>query len=220
MDKTWLHIPTEKELPVSFIYFYLIGFFLFVIPFTRSFFISITALSLVLVFSFIFYYHRTWNRATILWFLFIMVSSFFLEMAGIQTGKIFGIYEYNQGLGIQWRGTPLIIGVNWLFLTYASHDIARQITAVPLVRILLGAVFMVLYDLAMEAAAPYMQMWHFNTGYPPAGNFLAWFMMALVYHTGFEILKIPTGNPPARALFTIQSIFFICISLYSLLFIP
>lgn len=208
-----------KKLPVSLIYFYLIGFFLFAIPFTRDFFISITALSLVLVFGMVFYCHRNWNRATILWFLFIIISSFFLELTGIQTGKVFGIYQYESGLGIQWKGTPLIIGINWLFLTYASHDMARQITTKPLLRIFYGALLMLFYDMTMEMAAPYMDMWYFPSGYPPFSNFLAWFLMALLYHTGFEIWKIPTGNFPARSLFVIQFLFFILISSYSLLFL-
>jgi len=212
-------LVSEKELPINFIRFYSVGLILFIIPFTRELFISITALSLLLVIGVILYYHQAWNIKTILFFAFIMVASFILEMKGTATGDIFGIYHYDRGLGFKVYNTPLIIGLNWLFLVYASHDIANRISDYPPLRILIGALLMILYDLLLEWVAPYMQMWHFDSSYPPLQNFVTWFIAACIFHSGFEILHIHTDNKPARILFIIQAGFFVFIGVYSSLFI-
>lgn len=219
MNKKLEKILSVREMPLNFIRFYSVGFLLFMMPFTRSFFISIIWPSLLLVFGAIFYYHRNWNSKTICWFAFIAVSSFLLEMYGVNTGKIFGEYQYDRGLGFQINGTPLIIGLNWLFLTYATHDIASVYFRKPVYRITGGAALMIFYDFIMEGVAPVMGMWHFTNAYPPASNFLAWLVASVIYHTGFEVLKIHTDNYPARMLYWIQSVFFIMIALYSLLII-
>lgn len=209
---------SRKEMPLNFIRFYAVGLILFIIPFTRDFFIFLIPLSLLLVISVILYFHRVWNAKTIIYFAIIAIASFFFEMAGTTTGDIFGIYQYDKGLGTQVNHTPLIIGLNWLFLVYASHDISERFLHKPVYRILLGSILMVLYDVIMEWVAPVMQMWHFETSYPPFQNFLAWFSAALVLHTGFELLKIRTCNLPARALFVIQMLFFVLVGLSSLAF--
>jgi len=212
-------LTSERELPMNFIRFYSVGLLLFIIPFTRELFISITALSLLLVIGIVLYYHREWNVKTVLLFLFIVCASFLLEMAGTATGEIFGVYFYERGLGFKINGTPLIIGLNWLFLVYASHDIANRISGNAFIRILLGASLMILYDILLEWVAPYMQMWHFDSGYPPLQNFIVWFITAFILHSGFEILRIRTDNKPARMLFIIQAGFFVCIGVFSSLFI-
>lgn len=218
--KTTAKLLSAKEIGLTFLRFYAVGFLLFVLPFTRELFISLIAISLLLVIGVVLYKHREWNYKTVLYFLFIAVSSFFLEMLGTTTGKIFGTYFYDRGLGIQLNHTPLIIGLNWVFLVYASHDIAERYTAKPYLRVLMGAAFMVIYDVVMEWVAPVMQMWHFDTGYPPFANFLTWFITALVFHSGMELLHIHTRNFAARVLFLIQILFFLAIGLFSAIFIP
>lgn len=219
MNRVIAKLLSEKELPLNFVRFYTVGFVLFILPFTREWFISITAVSLLWVIGIIFYFHRGWNVKTILYFVFIMVVSFLLEMIGTETGKIFGAYHYDRGLGFKIQNTPVIIGLNWLFLVYASHDIASRITRLASLRILLGASFMVLYDVLLEWVAPPMQMWHFDSAYPPIQNFVGWFVASAVFHSGFELLRINTDNKPARMLFLIQGGFFLVIGIFSSLFI-
>ncbi|MCC8155159.1 MAG: carotenoid biosynthesis protein [Tannerellaceae bacterium] len=200
-------------LPALFIRFYIVGYLLFIIPWARSWFVFLTPLSLLLVTGILFYYHKEWNIRTISWFLFIILSSFLLEMVGTSTGKIFGEYAYAEGLGWKVHQTPLIIGINWLFLVYSSRAIVSRQFHSATGRILSGAILMILYDALMEWVAPAMHMWQFTGGYPPASNFIAWFIAALVYHAGFEYLHIRTDNSPARWLFVTQWFFFLLIGI-------
>lgn len=147
---------------------------------------ALTPLSLLLAIGVVFYYHTDWRRIVWLWFAFIIVSSFGLEMIGVNSGVVFGVYRYEDGLGVKWNGTPLIIGLNWLFLVYASRSIVVCRLHTAWLRIVTGAVLMIVYDLLLEWVAPLMRMWRFDGGYPPPANFITWFIAALVYHTGFE----------------------------------
>jgi len=206
-------------MPVNFVWFYSVGFVLFVLPATRGFFNAITAFTLLMVIGIVFYFHKKWNTKTICWFAFIIISSFLIEMTGVSTGKLFGTYQYDSSLGLKLYETPLIIGLNWLFLVYATHDIAGKITRKSWFKILLGAGLMVFYDLVLELVAPVMLMWHFNTFYPPLLNFASWFVAAAIFHTVFVYAKIRFDNRPARKLFWIQMGFFALISLYRLIFL-
>ena len=79
---------------------------------------------------------------------------------------------------------------------------------------------MVGYDLVLELAAPAMQMWSFESGYPPFINFLTWFIMAEIYHCLFVALKTKVDNPLAAKIFWVQIAFFVCISLFHIFFMP
>lgn len=212
-------LVSEDELPKNFFRFYGVGLLLFVLPPTRPLFVHITALSILLVLMAVFYHHKRWDFKTICLFVLVVVSSFFIEARGVASGLLFGNYQYDSGLGIKLFHTPLIIGVNWLFLVYASNSIATRITNKALYKILLGAILMVGYDMLMELAAPPMNMWHFDSFYPPMENFIMWFVVSCLFHTLFVIFRIDTDNMPARALFWIQTLFFTVIGLYSIAFI-
>lgn len=217
MDKSIASPFSEKVVLFYFVRFYLVGLVLFVLPFTRALFITLIPYSLLLVVGSLYYFHRRWNIPTLLFFLFIMVSTFFLEMAGTSTGLIFGSYRYERGLGIQIHHTPLIIGLNWLFLVYASRSIVVGTFKRPVLRIMVASGWMVLYDVVLEWVAPTMQMWRFDTGYPPVRNFIVWLAAALVFHTLYEYIPAGSPTPLAGKVLKIQILFFLCIGLYSLI---
>lgn len=218
-NKVLQKMISEEELPKTFLRFYFVGLLLFIIPYTRELFFSITAFTLILVIACILFHHKEWNKSTVLVFAFIAFSSFFLEVAGVNLGVLFGEYQYDISLGLKLWNTPLIIGLNWVFLVYASQSIISRFTNNAYLRIVGGASLMIGYDLILELAAPPMQMWHFKTFYPPVENFVTWFVAALFYHTLLVSFKISADNKSAGALFGIQMLFFAIISIFSLLFI-
>jgi hypothetical protein len=62
-------------------------------------------------------------------------------------------------------------------------------------------------------AAPLMDMWEFVPNSPPIQNYVLWFLMAIVFHTGIEIVKVNTNNKPGQSLFIIQVVFFLIIAI-------
>lgn len=199
--------------------FYSVGLLMFIIPQTRGYFSIITPLSLLLVIILVLMNHKKWDFKTVMLFSFIFTASILIEFIGVKTGMIFGNYQYNSGLGPKIAGTPLIIGVNWLFLLYSTLSISGKICSNRFTKIILAAFLMVLYDLVIEFAAPYMDLWQFDNSYPPFKNFLAWFIISIIFLSGFDFLKIRTENKISRWFYFVQICFLGIIAIFSNLFI-
>jgi uncharacterized membrane protein len=204
----WKKQISEKASLYFFCCLYTFGILWFKLEITRDLFISSIPATLLLVIAIVFAFHKEWNKKTVLVFSSIATMAFVLELIGVSTGYPFGNYQYDRGLGWMLYETPLIIGLNWLFLVYASHGIAKKFTNNKTVIILLGASLMLGYDLILEAVAPIMQMWHFTTAYPPIQNFLSWFVVSAIFHSILVVTKMNVINYPARMLFIIQMGFF------------
>jgi putative membrane protein len=194
-----------------------VGIALFFVPTIRVLFYKSVAFSIVLSTVAILSYHNTWNLKTISAFLFIIISGIAIEIIGTSTGVIFGSYQYLESLGTKILDVPILIGINWLILTYCSNAIASRYTSIKLNIIIGGALLMVAYDVMLEFAAPIMRMWVFESPFPPLKNFIAWFVMAVGYQTLIVGLKINTENKVARYLFFIQITFLSIIS-FTLMF--
>ncbi len=113
-DKILLFITenllARKKMFLNFVRFYTVGLILFMIPFTREFFIFLIPFSLLLVIGVVLYFHENWKQKTVIYFDFIVVATFFLKMAGTITGDIFGTYSYYWGLGRKVNHAPVMFG--------------------------------------------------------------------------------------------------------------
>jgi putative membrane protein len=205
----------KDGLPITFIVFYSVGLALYLIPFTHELFIQITPYTLVLVAVAVFSHHKEWGPKVIGVFAGIFLLSFITEVIGVATGKLFGTYVYGEGLGFKIADVPLIIGLNWMFLTYASNSIISKYTSKNIPIIVGAALLMVLYDILLEKVAPLMDMWAFLRNDPPVSNYVVWFLMALAFNWAIQKFKIDTQNRPARWLFFIQIGFFVIIAIYN-----
>ena len=94
-EKDWFFIR-------NIIVFYVVGIIGFSIKYTYSIFIHLTPVVLLMSLALLFYYDRN-NITTkkILFYVFIYISSLFIEMYGVNTGILFGDYTYGKGLGIK-----------------------------------------------------------------------------------------------------------------------
>lgn len=151
---------------------------------------------------------------TLVIFTFITVSSFIIEAIGVNTGFIFGNYLYGENFGIKIFSTPLLIGINWLFLVYACASVARQITGNKGLQPILAALLMVGYDSILEWAAPKMGLWTWHDSHPPFQNFLSWFIIALFYQWLLKKYNIETQNRMAAPLLILQISLFILVILF------
>jgi len=214
MNKLFKYLANEG-LPITFIVFYGIGLVLYFMPLTHDLFIRITPYTLVLVAAAIFSHHQEWNVKTMLVLAGIFVVSTTIEIIGVSTGKLFGVYSYGEGLGVKIADVPIVIGLNWVFLVYASNSIISKYTSKNIPIIVGAASLMVLYDILLEKVAPLMDMWVFFKNDAPVSNFVVWFLMALFFNWAIQKFKIATLNRPARWLFFIQFVFFIVIAIHN-----
>ncbi|WP_273567384.1 carotenoid biosynthesis protein [Maribacter halichondriae] len=205
----------NEGLPITFIVFYCVGLVLYFLPLTHELFILVTPYTLVLVAVAIFSHHKEWSIKTIAVLASIFILSFITEIIGVATSKIFGMYTYGNGLGFKIADVPIVIGLNWVFLTYASNSIISKYTTKNIPIVVGAASLMVLYDILLEKVAPLMDMWQFSKNEPPVSNYVVWFLLALVFNGAIQQFKINTHNRPARWLFFIQLCFFIIIAIHN-----
>ncbi|HOW10562.1 MAG TPA: carotenoid biosynthesis protein [Bacteroidales bacterium] len=198
---------------VLLLIFFAVGVAGTAVDLTRDIFISLTPFALLLCFAAILSYHRSDNTAKdALVFGAILLAGFFVEAAGVNTGMIFGNYEYGDGLGLKIFSTPLLIGLNWAILTYCTAIVTDKLLVHWSLRIPAASALMVLYDLIMEQVAPAMRMWSFKDGIP-AQNYIMWFVFALIFHTVIKIAGLRFSNTIAPFIFIIQGAFFLILYL-------
>jgi putative membrane protein len=179
------------------------------LTFTYPLFIKLIPFALVLSFVALMLFHSSkidWK--TILFFLSIYVISFTVETLGVNTGQIFGYYSYGDGLGLKLFGTPFIIGVNWLFMVYCTAAIVERWKLHSIFKIIVAASIMLLYDLVLEQVAPKLDMWNWKNEIIPCQNYMAWFALALIFHSVLKILNIKTQNKLALIILGCQFLFF------------
>jgi len=209
--------------------FYVIGVIGMALPWTSAVFRFLTPFSLLMCFGLLAYFHES-KPTTRSWLLYllVMVVGYAAEVIGVATGIVFGAYEYGQGLGVKVLDVPLILGPNWLFLVYASSRVADGLLShkpfnqtnkpiakayLGVLQIILGSLVMVAYDLIAEQVAPKLDLWTFEAESAPLQNYLAWFGLAVIFHTLFRLFKVPTGNPLSTRLLLLQALFFVVLAL-------
>jgi putative membrane protein len=200
----------EREVRKFLIIFYSVGVIGLAVPFTFPLFKALTPLALVLSIFLLFLFHKfQQNLKTFLVFGAIYALSFAIEAVGVETGLIFGEYHYGGSIGPKLFDTPLIIGINWLFLAYTT------ISAVDVYRIndglkfFIASMLMVVYDLVLEQVAPIMDMWYWANDRIPVQNYIAWFALSFIFISMIKIFKINTQNPIARVILLCQFVFFV-----------
>ena len=195
--------------------------------FKTDFFIASTPYNLLLSFFLLVY---TQTKKTPAFFLFIasvFIIGFLSEVAGVNTGLLFGDYTYGKVLGVQWLHVPLMIAVNWFIIIYCC-GISTQTLLLKLIKkvatdsneppILLramsvivdGATLAVLLDWLMEPVAVKLGFWTWlGDGTIPLYNYICWFVISMLLLTIFHLCKFNKENKFAVNLLLIQALFFL-----------
>lgn len=220
-------IPKSTEI---LLWVYGVGLAGMLLPFSRGLFTAITPLNLLFALFWLFW--GKWPaRQVIIAGSVIAVISFLIEAAGVNTGKIFGVYTYGNTLGPKLLNTPLIIGINWFLLIYCTNIISRQLwdringlddggrsgLKRSLFIVVTGSMLMVFYDLLLEPAAVRLDMWSWECGIIPLRNFIAWFFLSLAFHIYIRYRGEEEINSRALPLFAVQLGFFAVIDLFYVL---
>ena len=199
------------------IVYYAVGIGGLVYPGTRNLFTGAIPFTLLVSTVLLFWYHGRFTRYAILGGILIFAVGFLVEAAGVSTGILFGEYHYGTALGLKVLDTPLLIGINWLFLVYCSSVIAGRFVEPLYFRSLVAGAMMVVFDFALEPSAMWLGMWHWQGGAVPLQNYLAWFILAVGLNYLAGAIRLPNkGNKLAGPLFFIQLAFFVVLDLWIL----
>jgi putative membrane protein len=206
------HELTQREqnlLILVIILFHLVGLIGFAIPAVQPFFIKLVPWHILLMLVVILCSHRPMEGKFILFTLLIIISGLVLEWMGVHKNWIFGDYSYGQALGVQLDAIPITIGVNWFLLVY-SAGVLMQLSRIrsAIMRIITGAIILVLLDLLIEPVAQHFNYWHWTNGIIPLKNYLGWFIVSVVMLFVFEQFKFKKQSIVAVVLLAVQFVFF------------
>lgn len=160
--------------------FHLVGIFGLSHTQWQPFFLSLTPFNLLLTLGIFFFANSNIDKKMILSFLITFIIGYGVEVAGVHTGVLFGIYHYGSALGIKLLDVPLLIGVNWFLLAIASRGIVEKISKKRYVHIVLAALLMVFLDILIEPVAIQLDFWSWENNIIPMQNFVMWFLTAFI----------------------------------------
>jgi len=175
---------------------YAIGALGLILPWTRGLFQMLTPLNLLLSTAVLLWSRKNPGIWVITGWIIVAIAGFAIEAAGVATGEVFGQYWYGPVLGWSFLGVPLLIGVNWWMLSYAAFEILRNTGLAFPLRWIAGAAMLVVYDIILEPAAIFLNMWNWSGGTPPLQNYVAWGVLGFA----FQIVLWATEKIPRKSL--------------------
>lgn len=193
---------------------YLVGFFGSIMPTHRALFLSLSPLILILSFCAIVFTLRAPTKPTLTFLLFAGLVGFIVELIGVNTKLLFGNYHYETNLGLKIAGVPIIIAINWALVTIGAAHCSALLSTNKLIRIIIAAFLMLLFDFILEPVAIKSGFWNWEGGIIPAYNYICWFCTGLFLQIIYFSKIKHDSNKVIIALFLFMTLFFICLNLF------
>lgn len=194
---------------------YIVGIIGICSPF-QYYFLILTPINLLLTFFFIVKAHKNLNLENIVVFTILILTTWTIEAIGVNTGEVFGNYEYGKVLGFKIFSTPPMIGINWAILVLGTGYWLKSIKIKnTLLFSFLGAIIMTILDILIEPVAIKLDFWHWKTQTPPLQNYLAWFIISFLIFILFPKKYFNTKNDIAVWCLGLQFMFFFILNLAS-----
>lgn len=195
------------------IVWYMVGIIGFTIPALKPMMQLLTSLGMVMATVILMIFHEPAKLKSWLMFSGIALTGFLVELIGVNTGRLFGHYEYGVALGPKLWNTPLVIGLNWLVLIYCVSTLLNPIRRrwyFPLA----GALMMVAFDFLMEPVAMDTGMWQWADGMIPVKNYMDWLIVSGLLFLLIRLFKVEFTNRIALLLLMMQAMFFLVLNLF------
>jgi|LakMenEpi03Aug12_release.lakeMendotaPanAssembly.Ray.scaffolds.fasta_scaffold423995_2 putative membrane protein len=175
----------------------------------ENWFVGLTPLNLLLCFGVVLWNIEPFSIKEMLILLIPFVIGFYAEYIGVHYGFLFGSYRYGDNLGYKLADIPLMIGINWALLIYASTGLSRYFSVNRYVRIVIASFLMVFLDFFMETTAPRFDFWVFKDGVAPLQNYIGWFLVALIANSCYMFFRPKVNQVLATHLYAVMLIFFV-----------
>ncbi|MGD9930711.1 MAG: carotenoid biosynthesis protein [Mangrovibacterium sp.] len=200
-----------KRLKLVLVILYLVGIAGFSMQWSYSLFANLTPLNLLLTFAMLLLAHEGWDLKTVLVLSSVAFIGFVAELIGVHTQWLFGHYWYGPTLGLKLLETPILIGINWLVLSYGVYVLLAPLNLGRLIPFA-GALLMVLFDFVMEPVAVSLNMWQWAGEQIPLKNYLDWYLISCLIFAVMYFLKVKLRNKLAVWILLIQFLFFLVLN--------
>ncbi|HXL56649.1 MAG TPA: carotenoid biosynthesis protein [Chitinophagaceae bacterium] len=197
----------------------------------KEWFIRNTPINLLLMAALLLFTQKEKNISFFLFVLLCYATGMITEIIGINTGYLFGNYEYGEVLGPKLYGVPWLIGINWFIAVFCSGNIVfrlnewlykklatdmRPSLVVQLFSFVIDAALLTtLFDYILEPLAVKLGYWKWLPDNSiPIYNFVCWFIINSALLTVFRLLKFNKHNQFAVHLLIIQVLFFLALQTF------
>lgn len=138
----------------------------------------------------------------------IFLIGFCVEAIGVATGVLFGSYAYGNLFGFKVFETPVIIGVNWLFLALSAYGVVQYFSKKAFYLILFPPLIMTALDFLVEPVAMELGFWHWENDIIPFQNYVMWFATSLIIHGLIYFFRPKIDTKISFIVLAIQILFF------------
>jgi putative membrane protein len=192
--------------------FHLIGAIGLSVAAVKPVFLQLVPYHLLLMMLILVFSHDRFDIKLLLFFASVFIMGFMFEWRGVHTGRVFGNYTYGKTLGIKLDNVPLITGANWFLLIYAA-GVSLQQSRIKnsWVRVLAGALVLVLLDIFIEPVAVKLDYWHWANNTIPVKNYISWFIISAMFLFLFELFKFKKQSIAGLTFLICQFIFFLAL---------
>ena len=174
----------------------------------KEFFLAFTPINLFISFVLLFVNQKQLESKELKSAFLIFFIGMISEILGVNYGLIFGDYVYLDNLGFKIFGVPVLIGVNWIILTFITGSLSSFIFKNKYVSILMGAILMIGLDLLIEPVAPLLGFWIFDLQKVPLQNYIGWFVIGIITQALFQFKIAEKELTFSTHLLIINAIFF------------
>lgn len=174
--------------------FYFFGLIGLSIDAYKNLFLPLTPFNLILT-LFVFYkVNQDFSTKLYVLSILIFLIGFSVEAFGVATGVLFGSYTYGESFGFKILETPVVIGINWLFLALSSYGVIQFFTKKIFWLIILPPILMTSLDLLVEPVAMKLGFWSWENDIIPLQNYVMWYLTSLIIHVLICFFR-PNINP-------------------------
>lgn len=210
--KNRLERKRSKIAVIVIVLFHLVGLIGLSMPSSQHFFLDIVPCHILLMLAVILLSQNQADGKILLFFLLVFILGFAAEWLGVHKNLLFGQYSYGETLGLKLWGIPLIIGINWFLLIYsAAVALQRSRVKSQAIRVISGAVLLVLLDWVIEPVATHLDYWHWANDVVPLKNYLCWFLISALLLFIFEKFNFRKQGIAAPVLLLTQFVFFVAL---------
>lgn len=194
----------------------------------KDWFVNNTPMVLLTMFLLLVQSENKISKKHIVFFIVVFIIGMFTEIVGVNTGLLFGHYQYGMVLGPKLYGVPLLIGLNWFIIVFSSGSIFSQFvglvqekyrfrmteTTLAIVVVIGGATIATCFDYILEPVAIKLHFWTWENGEIPLLNYICWFFISTVMLAMNFVLKINPVNQFATNLLVIEALFFLALGIF------
>jgi len=180
---------------------------------TRSLFQLLTPFNLAATAAILLHFEHHKGKRLFLFILVTFILGYGFEVIGVKTGLVFGEYEYGKTLGYKVMEVPLVIGLNWVVLTYITRGVSEKFVKSDLAVVMVASLLMVLLDVFIEPVAIRFDFWSWGNTHVPIQNYVGWFILStIIQFIGIKIFPTLNNRLNTRLL-VIQFVFFVTLNL-------